>query len=208
MRRIDLKKSQVARVSTLRDINRQIVLNYVRDRSPLSRAEIARATLLQRSTISTIVEDLQSLGLIEEIGEGESNGGRRPTLLRLCAAGATVIGVDITPSATSVAMSDLAGRVLARVELPRTVEREKLVQLIVEQVRQFRQWTGQGAIEGVGISLPGLVAPNSGRAIYIPYFKWRDWPVAQEISQATSLEVTIDNDANAAALKFALQNMA
>jgi predicted NBD/HSP70 family sugar kinase len=121
-------------------------------------------------------------------------------LLGLRAAGVTAIGVDITPSATSVAMSDLAGRVLARVELPRTVEREKLVQLIVEQVRQFRQWTGQGTIEGIGISLPGLVDPDSGRAIYIPYFKWRDWPIAQEISQATGLEVTIDNDANAAAL--------
>ncbi|MGI8996317.1 MAG: ROK family transcriptional regulator [Pyrinomonadaceae bacterium] len=200
MRRIDLKKSQVARASTMRDINRLIVLNYIRDRAPLSRATLARETLLQRSTISTIVEDLKSLGLIEEIGEGESTGGRRPTLLGLRAAGVTAIGVDITPSATSVAMSDLAGRVLARVELPRTVEREKLVQLIVEQVRQFRQWTGQGTIEGIGISLPGLVDPDSGRAIYIPYFKWRDWPIAQEISQATGLEVTIDNDANAAAL--------
>jgi hypothetical protein len=48
MRRIDLKKAQVARSSTIRGINRQIVLNYVRDREPISRAEIARETALQR----------------------------------------------------------------------------------------------------------------------------------------------------------------
>src|SRR2546430_16520657 len=81
MRRIDLSKAQAARSSTIRDINRQIVLNYVRDREPISRAEIARETALQRSTISTIVEDLKAEGLVEEIGEGESTGGCRPTLL-------------------------------------------------------------------------------------------------------------------------------
>src|SRR5919206_1509 len=114
MRRINLRKAQAARSSTIRDINRQIVLNYVRDREPISRAEIARETALQRSTISTIVEDLKTEGLIEEIGEGESTGGRRPTLLRLRAAGGMAIGVDVTPPCTAIATRDLAGRLLAR----------------------------------------------------------------------------------------------
>jgi len=202
MRRIDLRKAQAARASTIRDINRQIVLNYVRDREPISRAEIARETDLQRSTISTIVEDLKSLGFIEEIGEGESTGGRRPTLLRLRAAGATAIGVDLTPSGTTVVASDLAGRVLAREELPRELGREKLVELISDSIHRLGAHGAEhgGAVEGVGVSLPGLVDPLNGRAIYIPYFEWRDWPVAQEIARATNLPVTIDNDANAAAL--------
>ena len=76
MRRLDLKKAQAARLNTIRDINRQIVLNYVREREPISRAEIARETDLQRSTISVIVDGLEMDGLIEEIGEGESTGAR------------------------------------------------------------------------------------------------------------------------------------
>src|SRR6266853_1121226 len=79
MRRIDLKNVQAARLNTIRDINRQIVLNYVREREPISRAEIARESELQRSTVSAIVDALQSEGLVEEVGEGESTGGRRPT---------------------------------------------------------------------------------------------------------------------------------
>jgi len=166
MRRIDLKKAQAARPSTIRDINRQIVLNYVRDREPISRADIARETDLQRSTISTIVEDLKTLGLIEEIGEGESTGGRRPTLLRLRAAGATAVGVDLTPSGTTVAASDLAGRVLDREELPSNVERSKLIELICDAIRRLAARSGhRGAVEGVGVSLPGLVDPLTGRAI-------------------------------------------
>ena len=70
MRRINLKRASVARADTIRDINRQIVLNYVRERAPISRAEIAQETALQRSTVSLIVDELKDQGLIEEI-EGD-----------------------------------------------------------------------------------------------------------------------------------------
>src|ERR671914_53047 len=118
MRRIDLKKANVARSNTIRDINRQIVLNYVREREPISRAEIARETALQRSTISAIVEDLKTEGLIEEVGEGESTGGRRPTMLKLRAVGPIALGVSLTPTCTTIATSDLAGRVIDQEEFP------------------------------------------------------------------------------------------
>jgi len=71
VRRIDLRTVQAANPHTIRDINRQIVLNYVREREPISRATIARETALQRSTISEIVEALTGEGLVEEIGEGK-----------------------------------------------------------------------------------------------------------------------------------------
>src|SRR5215210_2124533 len=94
MRRIDLKKANVARSNTIRDINRQIVLNYVRERGPISRAEIAHETALQRSTVSLIVEELKGGGLIEEVS-GESTGGRPPILLSLRTADPVAIGVDL-----------------------------------------------------------------------------------------------------------------
>jgi len=199
LRRIDLKKAQAARLNTIRDINRQIVLNYVREREPISRAEIARETELQRSTISAIVDSLTVDGLIEEIGEGESTGGRRPTLLRLRTAGAMAIGVAITPTLTTVATSDLAGRVIEQQEFPTDPDPDKTVSRIIALVREFSA-NGAGSLEGIGVSLPGLVDPSTGSAIYIPYFKWRDLPIAQRITAATGLPVTIDNDANAVAL--------
>lgn len=82
MRRLDLKKAQAAGLTTIRNINRQIVLNYVREREPISRAEIARESALQRSTVSAIVDDLQAEGLIEEVGQGNQPGAGRQ---RCCA---------------------------------------------------------------------------------------------------------------------------
>lgn len=197
MRRIDLRKVQAANPHTIRDINRQIVLNYVREREPISRATIARETALQRSTISEIVEVLTDEGLVEEIGEGKSTGGRRPTLLRLRTVGAIAIGVNITPTYITVASSDLAGMVVEQESFPTDPVPERTVSRIIEIIRKFSRHC---SIEGVGISVPGLVCPATGNVIFVPYFKWRDLPIAETISQSTGLPVTIDNDANAVAL--------
>src|SRR3982075_1147464 len=137
MRRLDLKKTQAARLNTIRDINRQIVLNYVREREPISRAEIARESALQRSTVSAIVDALQGEGLIEEVGEGESTGGRPPTLLRLRTKGAVAIGVAITPSVTTIATSDLAGRVLRQHGFPTDSDPEQTFGLVISCIKNF-----------------------------------------------------------------------
>ena len=197
MRRLDLRKAQAARLNTIRDINRQIVLNYVREREPISRAEIARETDLQRSTISAIVEDLKTEGLVEEVGEGESTGGRRPTMLKLRAAGPIALGVSITPTCTTVATSDLAGRVIDQEEF--LTDADKTINRVISVVTDFTT-RHKGSIEGIGISLPGLVDPSTGNALYIPYFEWRDLPISEMISKAVGLPVVIDNDANAVAL--------
>ena len=199
MRRLDLRKAQAARLNTIRDINRQIVLNYVREREPISRADIARETNLQRSTISSIVEDLTTEGLVEEVGEGESTGGRRPTMLRLRTKEAIAIGVAITPTRTTVATSDLAGRVVEQKEFLTNADSDETLDRIIDLVQELTR-RNNGSIEAVGVSLPGLVDPATGSAVYIPYFQWRDIPVSQVISTAVGLPVVIDNDANAVAL--------
>lgn len=199
MRRIDLRKVQTAGLATIRDINRQIVLNYVREREPISRAAIARESALQRSTVSAIVDALQSEGLVEEVGEGESTGGRPPTLLRLRTAGAIAIGVSVTPTLTTVASSDLAGRVLRQEAFPTDPDADRTFGQVIDGIQSLLQQK-DGLIESIGVSLPGLVDPSTGIAIYVPYFKWREVPVARMISAVTGLPVTIDNDANSVAL--------
>ncbi len=197
MRRIDLRTVQAAHLHTIRSINRQIVLNYVREREPISRATIAREMSLQRSTVSEIVELLTTEGLIEEIGEGESTGGRRPTLLKLRTAGAMAVGVNITPTYTTVATSNLAGCLLEQESFVTDPDPKRMLDQIVETIRRF---SGSAPIEGIGVSIPGLVDPATGKVIFVPYFGWRDLQLGELISKRTGLRVTIDNDANAVAL--------
>jgi N-acetylglucosamine repressor len=197
LRRINLKKANVARSDTIRFINRQIVLNYVREKEPISRAEISHETALQRSTVSLIVEELKTLGLVYET-EGESTGGRPPTLLRLRAAGCLAIGVDLGTARTTVATGDLVGRVIKRETFETDPDRETTLRRIATCIQN--QMRSEPAIEGIGISLPGLVDFETGTALFIPHFKWRDWTIASDLSQLIGVPVTVDNDANAAGL--------
>lgn len=198
MRRIYLDQVNVARANTIRDINRQIVLNYIREREPISRADIAHETVLQRSTVSLIVEELKTFGLIEEIN-GESTGGRPPSLLRLRAAGAFAVGVDVSTERVTVATSDLAGRVLEQESFRTPPDADEATERIIDCVREFIAHS-RGSIEGVGVSVPGMVDPAANRVLYIPHFRWRDWDIVQALGAATGLPVTADNDANAVAL--------
>ena len=119
-------------------------------------------------------------------------------MLRLRTAGAIAIGVAVTPSHTTVATSDLAGRVLSHSEFVTDPDPQETFDRVIEIINDLK--ARERSIESVGVSLPGLIDPETGAAIYIPYFKWRDLPIARMISTASGLPVLIDNDANAVAL--------
>ncbi len=198
VRRINLKSANVARSSTIRDINRQIILNHIREKSSISRAEIARITDLQRSTVSLIVEELKNSGLIEEI-EGESSGGRPPHLLSLKTSHAVAVGVDFGKKRTIIATSDLAGWVLEQEEFPTDRDFDKTIERIIKSVKYFVHKNG-GSIEGIGVSIPALVEPQSGKVLVVQHLNWHEPPIAERLRIATGLPVKIDNDANAVAL--------
>lgn len=201
MRRIYLQKAktQVARSNTIRDINRQIVLNYVREREPISRAEIARQTDLQRSTISTLVDSLIEEGFIEETGAGESTGGRKPKLLHLKRNEAVAIGVDITPTKTTIATADLAGKILEKESFPTSPDVDEVYREIISRLKKINQKLNNPTTK-IGVSIPGIVDQNAGIVTYVPFFHWKDWNIKKQITDELGLPVVIDNDANALAL--------
>lgn len=197
-RRINLNNINVARSNTIRDINRQIILNYVREEGPVSRADIAKITELQRSTVSLIVDELLKSDLIEEI-EGESSGGRPPQLLSLKSAKPVAIGVDLGKKTTIIGTSDLSGRLLEKLEFPTSTDFNETINQIIKDAKYFIK-RSEGSIEGIGITLPGLVESWKGRVLNIPHLNWHDPKIVETIEDATGLPVIVENDTNAIAL--------
>ncbi|MFN6963177.1 MAG: ROK family protein [Pyrinomonadaceae bacterium] len=201
MKRINLHKAkaQIARPNTIRDINRQIVLNYVRDRSPISRADIARESNLHRSTVSVIIEDLMAAGFIDELGEGASTGGRRPTLYQLKTGVPVAAGIDITPRTTTIAVADLAGNLLEQESFATSPDLGFMTEQIINRAVRLAEKYREHQLE-IGLTVPGLVDQKLGRISHIPYFDWRDWDICKQLEDATGLTVVAENDANATAL--------
>ena len=198
MKRIDLKKINVARSNTVRDINRRIILNYVRENAPISRSDIARRTALQRSTVSLIVQELKDLGLINEI-YGESSGGRPPVLLTLKTLKPVAIGIAIMTDKTVIVTGDLSGRIIETIEFDTDPDFERTYQKVVEVSKELIE-SNDGSIEGIGINLPGVVDFKKGYVHFVPHFGWQEIDLAKHIERDLNLPVKVDNDANAVAL--------
>jgi len=114
MRKIDLTNFQVATSETARDINRRIVLNLIRTHQPISRADLARHSGLQRSTISVIAEQLLEERWIAEGANGHSLRGRRPRFLHLNKDRVGILGINIRPAMMTLAFADLDAHFLAQ----------------------------------------------------------------------------------------------
>jgi len=193
------KRSQGASSEVARDINRRIVLNLVRTRHPISRADLARLSGLQRSTISLIVEQLIQENWVLEGPTGRLPRGRRPTFLRLNDE-RVIIGVDVRPTQTTVALADANGRFISQEMMATSDDPKITLDQLVECIHRIIHSCHGKMIEGVGISLPGRFDHTADRLVFAPNLKWRDVDIRNPISSATGLEVELENAANACVL--------
>jgi predicted NBD/HSP70 family sugar kinase len=191
--------AQIASSEVIRDINRRIVLNLIRTRQPISRADLARASGMQRSTISLIAEELIQEAWVLEGPTVRLPRGRRPTFLRLNEAKA-IIGVDIRPGQTTVALADVNGKFAAPESMPTPADPQTAVDEIVARIQNLLLSCDGRKIEGIGISLPGWYDRNTRRLVFAPNLGWRDVDLRTPVMEATGLEVELENAANACAL--------
>ena len=172
IRPIDLSEAQLASSETARRINRDIVLELIRASQPISRADLARRSGLQRSTVSQIVEQLIEEKWVREGSIASPPRGRRPTLLVLN-EDLAVIAVDLRPKQAVVATVDLNGRLLDRSIAPITSDPAASTKLITDCIRRMQQAIPRKSIEGIGIALPGRVDPATQQMIFAPNLHWQ-----------------------------------
>ena len=199
MRATDKTRIQLASSEGVRDINRRAVLNLIRTKQPISRADLARVSGLQRSTISLIVEDLIEGHWVLEGATGRIPRGRRPTFLRLN-DDRVIIGVDIRPLQITVALADVNGKFTSQEVMPTDANPETAIDGVIERIQRLLHSCGGKKVEGIGISLPGRVEPGSGRLIFAPNLKWTDFDIAEAVEKATGFDVEMENAANACVL--------
>jgi N-acetylglucosamine repressor len=185
------------------EMNRNLVLNVLRT-GAASRADVVRTTGLSPATVSLIVSELIETGLVNEVGEGKSSGGRPPLVLRLDDERNYVVGVKLMRHVISLAVTDLRAEVLYSelVELgPAEVTGETpdaVLESLSAAVETVITKAGLGLdhVVGIGVGLAGLVEADSGVCRYSPSFGWTDVPVAGPVSKRLGRPVLVDNDVN------------
>ena len=195
-------------LQSLRDANRRLVIQALRRRGVASRAEIARITGLSRSTVSSLVTDLQGAGLVVEREADEQQGaqvGRPPVLIALSPSAGAAVGIDFGHSHIAVAVGDLSHSVLA--EQWQEIDVDHLAHEGLDAAaRMVAEALADAGVErdrviGVGMGLPGPIAAEAqtvGSTSILP--GWVGVNAMREMEDRLGIAVSVENDANLGAL--------
>ncbi|HBB87711.1 MAG TPA: hypothetical protein DC047_08865 [Blastocatellia bacterium] len=201
MRKINTTNFSIATRTTARDINRRIALNVIRERQPISRADLARHMKMTRGVVSVLVQELIVQELIYEGATGEAARGRKPTFLHVRTKDRLAIAVDIRFTKTYLMLCDFSGRQLG-IEIYDTVfSVPDFTKDLARRVKKMLKGLGAGAVcEGIGVVVPGMVDQRTGRVLNAPALGWRGVDIRSKIAAATDLPVHVENSGRACAL--------
>jgi len=201
VRRISPTEFRIARRGTSREINRQIALNLVRSKEPVSRAELARLMGMRRGAVTRLVDELLGSGLVIEGAKGESRRGRKPTYLHIDTRRRCVVAVDVSATLTSILVTDLLGHPLLEVaDFPTPEAVESLVDELAGRTRELlREHPPFGECVGIGVAVSGLVDP-AGTVRFSPTLGWHDVDLLTALKAATRLPVVVENSTKACVL--------
>lgn len=190
---------------TMREVNRSLVLDILREGRPVSRVELARRTRLSKPTVSSIVEDLVGAGLVREVGADSTahRTGRPPSLLVYNEHSAAFVGIQFGVNTTHIAIADGLGNLVASATT--AAVHGDADQSVRDAQKALRQAIGRSGVKreqvrAVGVAVPGLVDPASGLCTIAPNLDWHDVPIRQRIQTAVGAPAVVANSTHAAAI--------
>jgi len=199
-----MPKNQTADQESVRKVNSSLVLNALRLHAPISRAELANITKLNRSTISNIVNALLEDGLVLETDTLESKIGRPGIALALRPEAGAVIGVEIGVGFISVILTDFVANILWREWIEFSLSKPQIeivseAERLIDQAISFAKERHLRLL-GIGLGVPGLVNVQKGELLFAPNLGWRDVPLRLMWNQRFHLPLYVENEANLGAL--------
>lgn len=185
-------------------LNTKKVLKLIRDNPLISRAEIAKLSGLSAPTVSRIVDDLIRDGLVEEMGMGSSNGGRRPNLLRFCPNNNFIIGIDLGTTNIYGVLANLEAEIISEEKTPTRVEEGfySIMDRTFEVIERLKARLGkkQAHLCGIGMAVAGLINKKRNIVEFSPNFHWHDVDIVEYLAQKTSIPIFFDNVTRVVAL--------
>lgn len=188
----------------MREVNRSLVLDVLRDGGEMSRVEVSRRTRLSKPTVSAIVDALLGDGLVLEVGTGPSQarGGRPPTLLAYNDTQVACGGVHVGAHHSRVALADGRGRTLHETgfDTPQG-DPAATLQAVAQAVQHAVKRAGVDGtrLGACGVTVAGSVDTQAGRCLHSTALGWHDVDVRTPLESALGMPVVVTSALNASA---------
>lgn len=187
----------------VRNINRSMILNIIRNKQPISRTKIARLTRLNKSTVSSIVTDLLNEDLILEQKTSDPNVGRNPLDLSLKLGKYFIGAISIDAALTRFAITDIDGSVLGTSSIEsQPHEPEKFLAQCLKELNSLADRLNIENLEGLGISIAGIVDSKNLIVYFAPNLGWDNFNIGNVIKKLwPDIKIlAVGNDAKCSAL--------
>lgn len=185
----------------IRELNRSAILALIWQRGPIARVEIAKALVLSPATVTVLTRDLVQEGLVREVAQAPSTGGRPAILLGLVAEAAHALGVKISSHRLTAVRVSLDGEPIQLADRPFDASAPEAVDRLVDELASLASLGGgQSRLLGIGLGVPGTVDPRRGGSVESPILGWRAIPLAARVQERLQLPVLVDNDVNTLAV--------
>lgn len=200
------KSIPIGRPSVLRHANAHSILKLLRECGSCSRADLVRASNLSAPTVTNVVKDLLSEGLVEPLGEGESNGGRPPDMIRFRAERGCLLAVEISAENILLLLTDLNGSELETQKLSlakRKTTPDAICGYIGEELKILlrKQKKTRAQLLAVVVGVPAITNVEEGSVLSISTLEgWRSVPLRAMLTKIANCLVIVENDMNLAAL--------
>lgn len=183
-----------------KDHNRTLVLRTIYAHDQISRADIARMTQLTRTTVSDIVSDLITDGLVCESGLGPSYGGKNPILLSLIEDSRLMIGIDISHNKFRGAIVNLRGKLRDLIIITLDgQDGDEAIQMVYKIIDELIEKVDHPLL-GIGVGTPGLVNTQEGLILDAVNLDWQNLPLTKLLQERYQVPVCVLNDSQAAAI--------
>lgn len=181
--------------------NRQTIVNLLLAHGSLSRVDLAQAARLSKPTVSSVVAELITEGAIQEVGFGDSTGGRKPILLRLGGEGKLVVGVEIDARVCRLALVNLDGATLQQRDLAvADTAVERVLDLLAAGIDALFAGRDRRALIGCGVAVPGLIDTGADLVRFATGLGWTATPLRALLAARLGVPVMITDRGKAAAL--------
>lgn len=188
----------------VRELNLSLVLRFIHNEAPVSRSQIAQATGLNKSTVSSLVEDLLERQLVHETGINSVGTGRPATLLEINPHAGGIIGAELGVDFIAVALTDFTGNILWRqlADVNSNDAQEKTIAKILELTDKAIDVCKDHGLYllGLGLSVPGTADSENAVLVFAPNLQWRNISFRDIFLEHNGVNVYVENDANAAAI--------
>ncbi|MEN6316331.1 MAG: ROK family protein [Clostridiaceae bacterium] len=189
----------------IREINSSIIIDLLKDKGPLSKYEISKHTGLSAPSVTNIVNDLIKIGIVKEVGMGESIGGRPPLLLDLNLEGGFIIGVDISSDDITSIVVDFVGNIVSKSVTTMDADDSEFIifDKIISTISDSIEKTGKdrSLFIGMGIGVSGDVDSEKGIILHASRLKWNNVPLKSIIENSFHIPTFINE--NVRLLSFA-----